>query len=40
MPFKRDLSDLERQLKWAMANDEKVVKKNCNYNFLKQSTCV
>lgn len=25
VPFKRDLSDLERQLKWAIANDEKVV---------------
>lgn len=28
MPFKRDLSDLERQLKWAVANDERVMKNN------------
>lgn len=24
VPFKRDLSDLEEKLKWAIANDEKV----------------
>ena len=24
VPFKRDLSDLEEKIKWAMANDEKV----------------
>jgi len=28
VPFKRDLSDLERQLKWAVANDERVMKNN------------
>lgn len=26
VPFKRDLSDLEEKLKWAMANDEKVLR--------------
>lgn len=26
VPFKRDLSDLEEKLKWAMDNDEKVSK--------------
>ena len=31
MPFKRDLSDLEGQLKWAMANDEKVL---INYTYI------
>jgi len=25
VPIKRDLSDLEKQLKWAMANDDKVL---------------